>query len=74
LNYLQIKIPIYRQLLENLLHIGIFGLVEARGIEKAEVLLVIFAKLRKWLYFAVLYDFAFSSFKCFLAVFGTNKW
>lgn len=48
--------------------------VEARGIEKVEALLVAFAKLRKWLYFAVFYDFAFSSFKCFLAAFGTNKW
>ncbi|WP_037297490.1 hypothetical protein, partial [Ruminococcus flavefaciens] len=47
---------------------------ETRGIEKAEVLLVIFAKLRKWLFFAVFYDFAFSSFKCLLAAFGTNKW
>ena len=37
--------------------------VEARGIEKVEALLVIFAKLRNWLYFAVFYDFAFSSFK-----------
>ncbi|WP_028520099.1 hypothetical protein [Ruminococcus flavefaciens] len=36
---------------------------EARGIEKGEALLVVFAKLRKWLYFAVFYDFAFSSFK-----------
>ena len=36
---------------------------EARGIEKVEALLVIFAKLRKWLYFEVFYDFAFSSFK-----------
>ena len=51
-----------------------FKMVEARKIEKAEVLLVIFAKLRKWLYLAVFYDFAFSSFKCFLAAFGTNKW
>jgi hypothetical protein len=36
---------------------------EARGIEKVEALLVIFAELRKWLYYAVFYDFAFSSFK-----------
>jgi len=49
-------------------------MVEARGIEKVEALLVIFAKLRKWLYFTVFYDFAFSSFKWFLAGFGTNKW
>ena len=48
--------------------------VEARGIEKVEALLVIFAKLRKWLYFAAFYDFAFSGFKCFLAAFGANKW
>jgi len=47
---------------------------ETRGIEKVEALLVVFAKLRKWLYFAVFYDFAFSSFKWFLAAFGTNKW
>ena len=47
---------------------------ETRGIEKVEALSVIFAKMRKWLYFAVFYDFAFSSFKCFLAAFGTNKW
>ena len=37
--------------------------LEARGIEKVEALLVVFAKMRKWLYFAVFYDFAFSSFK-----------
>ena len=36
---------------------------ETRGIEKGEALLVIFAKMRKWLYSAVFYDFAFSSFK-----------
>ena len=51
-----------------------FKMVEARGIEKVEALSVVFAKLRKWLYFAVFYDFAFSSFKWFWAVFGTNKW
>ena len=48
--------------------------MKVREIEKVEALLVIFAKLRKWLYFAAFYDFAFSSFKGFLAVFGTNKW
>ncbi len=44
-------------------HSHCLKLVEARGIEKGEALLVVFAKLRKWLYFAVFYDFAFSSFK-----------
>ena len=47
---------------------------ETRGIEKVEALLVIFAKMRKRLYSAVFYDFAFSSFKWLLAVFCTNKW
>ena len=47
---------------------------ETREIKKVEGLLVIFAKLRKWLYFTVFYDFTFSSFKWFLAVLGTNKW
>jgi len=37
--------------------------VEARGIEKAERLFVIFAKMRKWLYFAVFYDLTFGGFK-----------
>ena len=49
-------------------------MVSARGIEKVEALLVIFAKLRKRLYLAVFYNFAFSSLKWLLAVFGTNKW
>ena len=49
-------------------------MMSARGIEKVEALSVVFAKLRKWLYFMVFYDFAFSSLKWLLAVFGTNKW